>query len=120
MKAARKPQTVESACLSIVSFKTWRAAASLTIKEIGRENDIAKLTKIEDTAPATPWNFSGCEEDKKIAAMVKVKSMPSVPQIMEGNTSDQYVNGMGPTAKTSGAPLQAKPDRMSNSLIGTM
>ena len=49
----------------------------------------AKLTKIEDTAPATPWNFSGCEEDKKIAAMVNVKSMPSVPQIMEGKTSDQ-------------------------------
>ena len=50
---------------------------------------MAKLTKIEDTAPATPWNFSGCEEDKKIAAMVNGKSMPSVPQIIEGKTSDQ-------------------------------
>ena len=81
---------------------------------------MARLTKIEDTAPATPWNFSGCEEDRKIAAMVKVKSIPSVPQIMEGKTSPQYVNGTGPTAKTSGAPTQASPERMSSSLIGTM
>ena len=59
------------------------------VAKVEPKQKLAEFRVSEDALIPVGAEITACEEDRKIAAMVNVKSIPSVPQIMEGKTSDQ-------------------------------